>query len=86
MEPLSAIPPKHNYRESSMEKFLGICLGLFIILLVVNAVSALLALFLHLAWSYVAVPVFHAPVLTFFQVWIATGALSVLAALFRRSK
>lgn len=69
-----------------MEKFIGVCLGLLLALIIVNAISAALALFLYLAWLYVAVPVFHAPELTFFQAWLATGAISILAAIFRRSK
>ena len=68
-----------------MEKIIGILLGVILAILILNALSAAVALILWAGWQYVAVPAFHAPALSFMQMWIVTGVLVSLASIFRKS-
>lgn len=69
-----------------MEKFIGILLGLFLLILAVCGITAALALFIWLAWNYVAVPAFSAHSLSYFRCVAVTGALMVIASIFRNQK
>ena len=59
-------------------------IGLLIGLAIVVGFSAALAALLWLAWSFVFVPVFHAPALTFPQVWVGMIAVNILFNAIRR--
>jgi ABC-type transport system involved in cytochrome c biogenesis permease subunit len=69
-----------------MEKFLGIALGLLLILILSIAIGLIPAALFFLAWKEIAVPLFNAPSFTFFQCWLMTACVSALFNFLPKSK
>lgn len=68
-----------------MLKIIGIIAGLLITAGIILGASAFFALLVWLGWKFVAVAAFHAPALSFLQVWVGCTAINCLLSAVRSS-
>jgi uncharacterized protein YneF (UPF0154 family) len=69
-----------------MGKLIAILLGLLLAIIIGIAIGLIPATLFYFAWREIAVPLFHAPALTFFQCWLVTAVVSVISGFIRSGK